>query len=341
MKRKIVVLIVVFILVVTAGTVLFGKACGKEPAACKEKKCYLFSYFDGTGASGVYLAYSYDGLHWTELNGGKPFIKATIGGAFCWGNTNDSMVTRDPCIVRGPDGTFHMVFTAYVAPLGFGYTSSKDLINWTEQKAVRVMANEPKAENCWAPDTFYDEVKKEYLILWSTTIPGRYPETDGQCNEGPPAPGHNHRIYYLTTKDFKTFSESKLIYNDGFNVIDATLAKDKDQYVMFLKDETNTPFVPQKTIRMAFSKQAKGPYSSASKPISGKYWCEGPAAIKIGDNWYVYFDKYRKGSYGVVTSKDLKNWKDISDQAVFPKSCNHGTPFEVPRDILDNLLKLK
>ena len=110
---------------------------------------------------------------------------------------------------------------------------------------------------------------------------------------------------------------------------------------MFLKDETNLPFVPQKKIRMAFSRKAQGPYSSASKPITGDYWCEGPAAIKIGDSWYVYFDKYRKGSYGVVTSKDLENWEDISDRAVFPKSCNHGTPFEVPREILDKLLKLQ
>jgi len=341
MKRKIGVLIAVFILVVTAQTVLFGKACGKEPAVCKEKKCYLFSYFDGTGASGVFLAYSYDGLRWTELNGGKPFIKATIGGAFSWGDTGDSMVTRDPCIIRGPDGTFHMVFTAYVAPLGFGYTSSKDLITWSEQKTVWVMQNEPNAVNCWAPDLFYDEVKKEYLILWSTTVPGKYPETDGQSNNGPPAPGHNHRIYYLTTKDFKTFSESKLFYNDGFNVIDASIVKDKDRYVMFLKDETNLPFVPQKNIRIAFSDKPQGPYGPASKPITGNYWCEGPAAIKIADNWYVYFDKYIEGKYGVVTSKNLKNWKDISDEAVFPESCNHGTPFEVPCEILDKLLELK
>lgn len=250
------------------------------------------------------------------------------------------MVMRDPCIIRGPDGTFHMVFTAYVKPLGFGYTCSKDLINWSEQKVVRVMANEPNAINCWAPDLFYDHVEREYLILWSTTVPGKFPDTDGQSNQGPPAPGKNHRIYCLTTKDFETFGESRLFYNDGFNVIDATIVKDKDRYVMFLKDETNLPFVPQKTIRMALSKRAQGPYSSASKPITGNYWCEGPSAIKIGDNWCVYFDKYIEGAYGVVTSKDLENWEDISDRAVSPKSCNHGTVFEVPREILDKLLKL-
>jgi len=335
MKRKVVVLIAVFILVVTAQTVLFGKACDNQSAVCKEKKCYLFSYFKGGGESGVFLAYSYDGLNWTELNGGKAFVKGTVGRPLKRAETNAVRTMRDPCIVRGPDGTFHMVFSAKVRPRGFGYTSSKDLINWTEQKPVRVMQNEPNAINCWAPDTFYDEVKKEYLILWSSTVPGKFPETDGQ---GPG--GHNHRIYYCKTKDFQTFSESKLIYNHGFNVIDATLAKAGNQYIMFLKDETNTPFVPEKNIKMAFSSKTEGPYSSESKPITGKYWCEGPSAIKIAGNWYVYFDKFLEGSYGVVTSKDLENWEDISDKAVFPKGCRHGTVFEVPGDVLNKLLEL-
>jgi hypothetical protein len=109
---------------------------------------------------------------------------------------------------------------------------------------------------------------------------------------------------------------------------------------MFLKDETNTPFVPEKNIKMAFSSKPEGPYSSPSKPITGKYWCEGPSAIKIDGNWYVYFDKFLERSYGVVTSKDLKNWEDISDKAVFPRGCRHGTIFEVPRNILNKLLEL-
>ena len=228
-----------------------------------------------------------------------------------------------------------MVFTANISPLGFGYTSSTDLINWTTQKAVTVMANEPDAVNCWAPELFYDDVEEEFLILWSSTIPGRYPETDGQ---GPSE--LNHRIYYCTTTDFVTFSESALFYNDGFNVIDAAVAKYNNRYVMFIKDETNTPFVPEKNIKMAFSTNAQGPYSSASAPITGSYWCEGPSPIKIADTWHVYFDKYVEGQYGAVTSTDLENWQDISNQMTFPSSFNHGTVFAVPSEILDNLLGL-
>ena len=48
------------------------------------------------------------------------------------------------------------------------------------------------------------------------------------------------------------------------------------------------------------------------EPVTGDYWAEGPTVLMIGDTWHVYFDKYRKGSFGAVISKDLKEWKDIS-----------------------------
>lgn len=48
-------------------------------------------------------------------------------------------------------------------------------------------------------------------------------------------------MYYTSTKDFKLFSKTKLLYEPGFNVIDATIQKDNDQYIMFLKDETREP----------------------------------------------------------------------------------------------------
>ena len=282
----------------------------------------LFCYFEGGGEFGVFLAYSYDGLHWAKLNGGNPIVTPTIG-----------TVMRDPCILRGPDGTFRMVFTGGWTDTDFGYTSSTDLINWSTQKAVTVMQNEPLTENCWAPEVFYDDVEEEYMIFWSSTVPGKFPETDGQ---GPSS--LNHRIYYCTTTDFETFSDSALLYNDGFNVIDATIVKDANQYVMFFKDETNFPVGYEKNIKLAFSANAQGPYGPASEPITGDYACEGPSAIKIGDSWYVYFDKFLESVYGAVTSPDLENWQDISGQTDFPDSFNHGTVFAVPMDILNNLL---
>jgi len=114
----------------------------------------------------------------------------------------------------------------------------------------------------------------------------------------------------------------------------------QNRYLMFLKDETNLPFTPQKNIRLAVSKQPEGPYSPVSAPITGDYWCEGPSAIKIGDIWFVYFDRYRDGRYGAVVSKDLCEWEDISDEVDFPDGARHGTVFPVSSAVLERLLEL-
>jgi hypothetical protein len=283
---------------------------------------YLFSYFKGNGEDGLHLAYSRDGLTWTALNNDKSFLKPEVGV---------SKLMRDPCIIRTKDGMFHMVWTAGWTERGIGYASSKDLINWSEQKYIEVMEKEPTARNTWAPEIIYDEKGRQFMIFWSTTIPGRFPETDAQAESK-----YNHRIYCTTTKDFVSFSETRIFYEPGFNVIDATIQKNGKSYIMFLKDETVVP--PQKNIKTATSVSLYGPYSKASEPITGKYWAEGPTAVKIGKGWFVYFDKYRERKYGAVVSEDLKTWVDISEKISFPDETRHGTVLEVDEKVLETLL---
>jgi hypothetical protein len=296
---------------------LSGFTSGEIPG-----KAYLFSYFKGNGEDGLHLAYSYDGLTWKTLNSDKSFLTPVVGV---------SKLMRDPCIIQTNDGTFHMVWTAGWTERGIGYASSKDLIHWSEQKYLEVMAKEPTAKNTWAPEIVYDEKEKQFLIFWSTTIPGKFPETQAQ-GESP----YNHRIYYITTKDFETVSETKLFYNPGFNSIDATINRNGKEFIMFLKDESVVP--PQKNIKLATSNSLYGPFSAASATITGNYWAEGPTAIKIGNKWFVYFDKYREHKYGAVTSEDLKNWEEISAKITFPEGARHGTVFEVDGKVLEKLL---
>jgi len=142
-------------------------------------------------------------------------------------------------------------------------------------------------------------------------------------------------MYCVTTPDFKTFSKTELFYNQGFNVIDGTLIKENNKYVLFLKDETKTP--PQKNIRIATSNKLTGNYSKPTAQITGNYWAEGPTPLKIGDSWIVYFDKYMNHAMGAVRSKDLKNWEDISDQVSFPDGTRHGTVFKVTGELFQKL----
>jgi hypothetical protein len=288
-------------------------------------KVYIFSYFKGNGEDGLHLAYSRDGLKWESLKNDESFLTPSVGV---------SKLMRDPCIIRTRDGIFHMVWTAGWTERGIGYASSKDLINWSDQKYIGVMAAEPTARNCWAPEIIYDETEKQFLIFWSTTIPGRFPETEVRGESK-----YNHRIYCTTTKDFKEFSPTRLLFEPGFNVIDATIVKNGKEYIMFLKDETVTP--PQKNIKVSRSGSLYGPFGKPSAPITGNYWAEGPAALRTPKGWIVYFDKYRERKYGAVMSSDLINWTDISDQVSFPEGARHGTVMEVDENVLNHVIVMK
>ena len=277
---------------------------------------YLFSYFKDNGADGLHLAYSNNGYQWEALKGDSSFLKP---------NVSSDKLMRDPCVMKGPDGIFRMVWTVSWTAKGIGYSSSKDLVNWSEQKLIPVMENEDNVRNCWAPEVTYDRKNKEYMIYWASTIKDLYPIKEQESEER-----YNHRIYYITTKDFIHFSETKMLYDKGFNVIDATIVPENNQYIMFMKNETLYP--PEKNIRIAFSNSLTGPYTEASKPITGNYWAEGPTAIKINGNWVVYFDKYKEGKYGAVESTDLKNWRDISDKILFPQGIRHGSIFRISKN---------
>jgi hypothetical protein len=285
-------------------------------------KVYVFSYFKDNGQDGLHLAYSYDGFKWTALKNDQSFLRPIL--------SKDSLM-RDPCIIRGADNKFHMVWTVSWNEHGIGYASSTDLINWSEQQYIPVMAHEDSARNCWAPEITYDVKKKQYMIYWATTIPGRFAagDTSGDTK-------YNHRMYYVMTKDFKKFSKTKLLYDEGFNVIDASIVADGKRFIMLLKDETRYP--PQKNIRIATSKKLAGKYSKPSTPVTGSYWAEGPTAVKIADQWVVYFDKYRDHKYGAVASTNLVNWTDISDKIQMPAGIRHGTVFTITNDELNKLL---
>ncbi|MEP6673618.1 MAG: family 43 glycosylhydrolase [Ferruginibacter sp.] len=300
--------------------IIFGLMIFQTSPVKAQDDVFLFAYFKNNGQDGLHLAYSNDGYSFTALRQDSSFLKPLL--------SKDKLM-RDPCIIRGADQKFHMVWTVSWNEKGIGYASSPDLIHWSEQLYIPVMEKEMNARNCWAPEIIYDKKKKQYMIYWATTITGKY-AADTAIEKG-----YNHRIYYVTTKDFKVFSQTKLLYDQGFNVIDATIISDGDQYVMFLKDETLKPV--QKNIRMATSKNLTKDFSQPSPPITGNYWAEGPTTIKINDQWIVYFDKYREHQYGAVTSMDLKTWTDISDKISMPKGMRHGTVLKITKDELEKL----
>lgn len=290
-----------------------------------EGEAYLFSYFMGNGEDGLHLAWSEDGKTWQALKDGQSFLPPKVG---------ESQLMRDPCITQTPDGTFHMVWTTSWNGQTIGYANSKDLVNWSEQKAIPVMAHEDSVVNCWAPEINYIPQEEQFIIYWSSTITDQFPETANSTDNGS---RRNHRIYYTLTSDFVDFTPTELLYEPGFNVIDASIYPLEDgRYAMFIKNETELPEA-EKNLRLAYADKITGPYSVAGPPITGDYWAEGPTALQIDGQWHLYFDKYRKDEFGLLVSDDLENWEEQSEQLSMPEGIRHGTAFKVPLSFLEAL----
>ncbi|MBD1420459.1 glycoside hydrolase family 43 protein [Sphingobacterium chuzhouense] len=294
---------------------------GKESEVEDNRDVYLMSYFKGNG-DGLHLAYSRDGLQWEALFNDSVVLKPQIG--------KDKLM-RDPSIVQDDEGTFHMVWTTGWWDQGIGYASSKDLKNWSEQRNIPVMETFKGTRNTWAPEVFYNVKDKVFYIFWASTIPGAFPELPTSESEK----GLNHRQYYVTTKDFKTFSETKLFFDPGFSVIDGAILQKDDTYYLFVKNENSAP--AEKNIRVTSNDRPFNFPTTVSDPITGDYWAEGPAPLVVGDYVYVYFDMYTSRKYGAVRSLDMKNWDDVSDSVSFPQGIRHGTMFAVSEDIFEGL----
>jgi hypothetical protein len=294
--------------------IVMASLCGLF-SSCNQQ-AYLFTSFREPATEGLRLLYSEDAYHWKDLN--TTFLKPAIG---------TQKVMRDPSIVQGPDGTFHLVWTcSWKGDKGFGYASSKDLIHWSAQQFIPVMENEPSTVNVWAPEISYDSSSEEFMIIWASTVPFRFAKGIEDEN-------NNHRMYEVRTKDFKRFSPARLFLDPGFSVIDAVVVKRKNKdYVLVLKDNTR----PNRNLKVAFGTQAAGPYGEASETFSPNL-TEGPTVVRKGKDWLIYYDAYGKKTYSAMKTRDFKVFTDISNEVTVPEGHKHGTIIKVKKSTIKKL----
>ena len=133
---------------------------GTLMTTCANGTAYLFSYFINDSRDGLHLAYSYDGLNWTALNGGKSYLLPVVG--------KDKLM-RDPSICQAPDGTFHMVWTSSWTDRIIGYASSRDLIHWSEQRVIPVMSTNRLPTIAGRPN--FSTMNRRRHIIYSGQLP--------------------------------------------------------------------------------------------------------------------------------------------------------------------------
>lgn len=305
----------------------FGLA---EESPTPPETAYLFTYFTGNGENGLHLACSSDGYKWEALNGGKSYLTPTVG--------KKEKLMRDPSVAVGADGVYHLVWTTGWNETGIGHATTRDFVHWSLEQEIPVMASEPGTRNAWAPELVYLPKWRQYLIIWASAVQGKFAETERAAGG---AQGYNCRIYCTTTKDFNYFSPTRLFYDPGYAVIDATILQANGRAYLIAKDETATR--PKKNLRISTSDSIDGMYSDADPPFTPKGLAvEGPSAIMIGGEYLVYFDAYVDKHYGAMSSKDLKTWQDVTFKMTFPaegtpERMRHGTVIAVPAKLVADL----
>ncbi|MUI16037.1 family 43 glycosylhydrolase [Massilia dura] len=278
---------------------------------------WLFTSFHGRG-DGLHLSASDDGMAWKDL--GKVFLEPAVG----------SGLMRDPHILRGPDGVFRMVWTTGWKDKGIGYAASTDLVNWSAQRYLPLFDKVAGATDAWAPETFYDEAGKQYVITVSSDIEGRFAETRS-------AERMNHRTYYVTTKDFVTFSEPRLFLDPGFDHIDTTVLRDGARYIAVFKEGDRQKSGQWGAIRWAVADSALGPYRVMPDPIVAGQRAEGPTLFTRGGRTTLLVDFYADKRYGAFQTADWRQWTDVSSQLAVAPGQRHGTVLSAPAWLAKNL----
>lgn len=333
-------------LLLSAAMALTLGSCQKEQAP--EPEAYLFTSFREPSTDGLHYLYSYDGLLWDtipgvwlhpEVGNDTTYVDAWTGEICSPKFYPEYRCMRDPSIVQGPDGTYHLVWTTqWQGSKGFGYASSKDLIHWSEQRLINVM-DTITTNNVWAPELFYDDAEQQFLIIWSSQIsPAEYTEADRLGTN------MSNRLWYCTTRDFVTFSPARRYYDPGFNSIDGYLLKRAERdYVLVVKDNRKPGF---SNLFCVFSDSPYGPFHTFDhSPIEatptttfGRTFSEGPCAIQLGQEWIIYFDQYHPQEYGAVSTTDFLTFTPIPDRISVPADHKHGTIVKVRQSILNALL---
>ena len=293
-----------------------------------DTSAYLFVHFVGSEKQAtdeqIYFSTSTDGLNWSTLNNGSPFLTNTV--------SNENGV-RDPYILRGEDNDYYIIATDLSIVNGNTKNwsicqtkgsrniivwKSSDLKTWT----CNTMEAMPEDYGCvWAPEAIYDSEKGEYMVFWASKV-----KSDNYAKQ---------RIYYRYTKDFKTFTTEPQIYIErDHSMIDTTIVQDKGVYYRFTKDESS------KYVFMEKCATLHGDWKEVATYNHKETGFEGPTIYKRNNSeeWCLMLDNYSKGGYKPFVTSNLKNgvFSNAGD-IKFDGTYRHGTVMPITQAEYESL----
>lgn len=276
----------------------------------------------------LHLALSTDGRHWSPLADNRPVWNQRL---------------RDPFIQRAPDGVWHLVATGRAAgdrrnrrrPVCL-HATSRDLVTWDVAESLPLMAGVTDAEgreprNLWAPEWFLDRKTGEFFLFWSSSFED--------------AGWKDSRLWCCRTRDWKSFTPAKVLFDPDYSVIDGTLREHDGTFHLFHKEEEfGEGSGERRAIRLATAKQLEGPYEVHEGPLNGGQLVptitEGCATMPDPrrPGWLLLYDYCMANGYGVSSSPDLIEWKEENDLS-FPPDARHGSVFRLSATEAGRLVK--
>ncbi|MBR3643484.1 MAG: glycoside hydrolase family 43 protein, partial [Parasporobacterium sp.] len=313
---------------------------------------YLYVYFKKLKLTRddqrIYFALSRDGLHFQEINQGRPVLVSDMG----------TKGLRDPHIFKSRiDGKYYLLATDLDCNSNkwkdFSTKGSKDifvaesenLIHW-KSEMVNVCGSDIGC--VWAPKVCFDEEKQQYVLFFSGSEPERV------CM----------KVYYTVTTDFKSFSKPGILIDKYENKekkkyryspwpfapkyithIDSTTIYVDGIYYRFTKNES------LKIIQEEYSKSICSGFKLITDCVAGEAGVEGPGVYKLfdSDTYVLMMDGYIKPNTGVgyfpltASTEELKQGKFHrlqSGEYAFPSCCKHGSIITIDEEAYNNLKKM-
>lgn len=214
---------------------------------------------------------------------------------------------------------------------------SKDLVNWSEQRMVKVAP--PEAGNTWAPEVFFDQTTGEYVVFWASKV---Y-KNEEQRRVG----ASQQKMMFAKTRDFYTFTKPEIYMDYGYSIIDTTMIEHDGNIYRFTKDERpcteNSP--NGKFVFQEVGTSVLDPSYTLIKEGVGKEQInhgEGPIVFKANheEKWYLFIDEFGDRGYVPFETTDLSSGEwTMCEHYNLPARPRHGSVLPITQTEYEALIK--